>query len=159
MLAPTAAGVGIDLGGEMTGRTSGGINTGRMTVGGAGGAWRGWGVTTGGGGRMGGGRAGGRGAVGDWPSSRRRSSSSQLMGLAIGRGWFTGGGAEGASSGSGGAPVFLFIQVASAETARRTNAVTNESMLRWFYFGCGPGAPLPPMLSRMPVSAWMFRIR
>jgi hypothetical protein len=36
MLSPTAAGVGIGPGGEITGLTSGGINTGRMTFGGAG---------------------------------------------------------------------------------------------------------------------------
>jgi hypothetical protein len=174
MLAPTAAGVGIGLGGERTGLTSGGINTGRMTVGGAGGICRGCCLAMGGvAGRRGGGRiGGGGGAVGAWPSNRRRSSSSQLVGRTVGRGRFMGGGAGEASSGSGGAPVFLFIQVASAETTRRTNAVINESMLRQFYacgnsctfskavyFGCGPGVPLPPMLSRMPVSAWMFRIR
>ena len=142
----------------MTGFISGETKTGRMTVGGAGGIGRGCGLAMGGGACMGGGCIGRGGAVGDWPSRRRRSSSSQLVGRVIGRGRFIGGGAEGASSGSGGAPVFRFIQVASAETTRSTKAVINES-IGTIYLGCAPGVPLPPMLSRMPVSAWMFRIR
>jgi hypothetical protein len=122
----------------------------------------------GGGGRIGGGAWG-------WPSRRRRSSSSQRAGRGAGRGWFADGGVCGVlddeSSVPGAAP-FFFIQVASAETTRSTNAVTNESMFlrfyasakscrvrKTFYFGCWPGVPLPPMLSRMPVSAWMFRMR
>jgi hypothetical protein len=150
-----------------------------MTVGGVGAICRGWGLASGGGvvatgGRMAGGRIGGGGAWG-WPSRRRRSSSSQLVGRDAGRGWFMGGGdcgAEGVESSESDGAFFFFSQVATAETTRRTRAVIKESMLRQFYadeescalpntnyFGCGPGVPLPPMLSRMPVSAWMFRIR
>ncbi len=137
-----------------------------MTVGGAGGgACRRVAVTTGGGavGRaVGGVRMTGGGAAGCCPSSMRRNSSSQLVGR-CGRGWPVGGagGASGEESRRLSA-AFFFVHAASAETAIRINAVMSESM-RCRYFGCWPGEaplPLPPlMLSRMPVSAWMLRIR
>lgn len=137
-----------------------------MIVGGAGGGIsRRVAITTGGGvaGRTaGGGRMVGGGAAGCCPSNMRRNSSSQLVGR-CGRGWLEGvvGGASGEESRRL-SEAFFFVHAASAETAIRINAVMSESMSRC-YFGCWAGVaplPLPPlMLSRMPVSAWMFRIR
>ncbi len=134
-----------------------------MTTGGAGDAGCGRDTTTGGGGGriIGGGRTGGGGA--DCSPNKRRNSSSQLVGRGDGRGWPAAGRACGGLAVESSRPStdFFFIHAAIADTIIRTNAVINESISRR-YLGCWPGVeplPPPPMLSRMPVSAWMFRIR